>query len=174
MRAATCRRSAPSLSSNVVTRVTVTCRLRAGLALLVCLAGGLLLSGCGGPTRSAAAFCSTLHSEKQAILGQFNASSSSGGSPNSLMGALSGLGASVQAISELRTYFHKLADVAPSPIEDDASIVAQSYDEQMNGMGQAMSNPIAGAFGALIQGATYSGQLDAMNRFALQNCHESV
>jgi hypothetical protein len=132
-----------------------------------------LLAGCGGQTRSAAAFCSTLHSEKQRILAEFNASSH----PNSsdqLVQVLSGFGASLQALGELRTYFHKLSDVAPDEIKDDAQIVANDWDQQVSSAANNAAHPLSGILSALVSGATSSGQLNTLNQYALAHCHESI
>jgi hypothetical protein len=136
-------------------------------------AAALLLGGCGGPMRSAAAFCSTLHSEKQRILAEFNASANSGSS-DQLVQVLSGLGASLQALGELRTYFHKLSDVAPDEIKDDAEIVAKDWDQQVADAANQAAHPLSALAGALINGATMSGQLNTLNQFALSHCHESI
>jgi hypothetical protein len=141
--------------------------------IIMATTGALLFAGCGGQTRSTAAFCSTLHSEKQRILAQFNATSQSGSS-GQLVQALSGLGASLQALGELRTYFHKLADVAPDDIKDDADIVAKDWDQQVANAANEAAHPLSALAGALVNGATDSGQLNTLNQFALAHCHESV
>jgi hypothetical protein len=138
----------------------------------ICLTVGVLIAGCG-QTRSTSAFCGTLHSEKQRILAEFNATSQPG-SADQLVRVLSGLGASLQALGELRTYFHKLADVAPDEIKDDAQIVAQDWDQQVQNAGNVAANPLANLAGAFINSMTTSGQLNTLNQFALTNCHESI
>src|SRR5947209_5783098 len=106
-------------------------RRRLGTASLAIITAAFVFVGCGGQTRSPEAFCSALHSEKQRILAEFNATSHAG-SNDQLARLLLGLGASLQALGELRTYFHKLADVAPDEIKDDAQIVANDWDRQVS------------------------------------------
>lgn len=139
--------------------------------MLLCAVLGV--TGCGGQTRSVSAFCNTLHSEKQRILAQFNATSQSGSS-DQLVRALAGVGASLQALGELRTYFHKLSDVAPDQIRDDAEIVAKDWDHQIDTAASAAAHPLSALAGALVTGVTTSGQLNSMNQFALTHCHESI
>lgn len=127
-------------------------------------AATLLLAGCGGQTRSTAALCNTLHFETQRILAQFNASSHPG-SNDQLVQALSGLGASLQALRELRTYFHKLSDVGPDEIKED---------QEVSNAANEAANPLSAFAGALASGAMDSGQLSTLNQFALTHCHESV
>jgi hypothetical protein len=149
-------------------------RLRdTALAAVAFVVLALCLGGCGGTGRSTAAFCNTMRSEQQQILAQLNATAAGGGN-SGLMHALAGLGASVQAIGALRTYFDELSDVAPPPIEDDAKIVAQAYDQQFSDMGSSLSHPFSSLFGALVNGMATSSQLDAMNQFALQQCGHSI
>lgn len=147
---------------------------RFGASASTALVGAaLLVGGCGGQTRSVAAFCSTLHSEKQRILAEFNSTAHSVSS-DQLVQALSGLGASLQALGELRTYFHKLSDVAPDEIKAEAEIVAKDWDQQVADAANEAAHPLSALAGALINGATTSGQLNTLNQFALNNCHESI
>jgi hypothetical protein len=114
-----------------------------------------------------------MRSEQQTILAEFNATAHTGGS-NGLANDLSELGASVQALGALRTYFDDLANVAPPQIENDAKIVAQSYDQEFNDASNVASNPLGSLAGALMQGLGSSSQTNAMNAFALKYCGRSV
>lgn len=114
-----------------------------------------------------------MQSEQQQILAEFHATAEAGGG-SGLAHDLGELGASVQALGALRTYFDDLANVAPDPIEDDAKIVAQSYDQEFNDASNAASNPLGSLAGALMQGLGSSSQIDAMNEFALQYCGHSI
>lgn len=128
--------------------------------------------GCSRSERSAASFCRVLRSEKTRILQQFNATSRVGAGTS--VSALAGLGASLQAIGELRTYFHKLAKVAPSEIETEADIVAKQYDQLLDSMSNISSNPLAGLAGSLLSSVSISGQLNSLDTFARKNCGESI
>lgn len=112
-------------------------------------------------------------SQQKSILAQFNATANED-PQDGLAHALDEMGASLQAVGALRTYFDELSDVAPSPIEVDAKIVAQSYDQEVSSMGDAASHPLAALLGALVNSATTSSQLDAMNQFAHQHCGRGV
>jgi hypothetical protein len=132
----------------------------------------VLASACG-TERSAEAFCSTLREEKQRILDQFNA----GANPDTedeLLKMLSGLGASVQAMGELRTYFNKLEKVAPEEIQTEVEIVAGEWGRQVEDAGDAASDPLGGLTSALVGGLATSGQLEAVNRYALRECGEGI
>lgn len=144
-----------------------------GVLLFVVLA---LTTACSnGPGRSAEAFCDTLHSEKQRILSQFqDAQQAADATNDELASVLAGLGGSIQALGELRTYFHKLADHAPEEIRTEAEIVADAYDDQMDAAGNAAANPLGALASGLFGSMAISGQLDTMNQFALQNCGESI
>jgi hypothetical protein len=85
-----------------------------------------------------------------------------------------GLGATAQAIGELRTYFRKLERVAPEEIDTEVKIVAEAVDQQLKAAGGAAANPL-GAFGsAVVTSITTSGQLQAVDRYARSNCGEAI
>jgi hypothetical protein len=88
--------------------------------------------------------------------------------------ALAGLGATFEVLSALRTYFDKLSDVAPPTIEDQAKIVAKSYDDQLHDEASQAGDPLGALMSGLLDGAEYSSQLNDMNQFALQHCGHSV
>ena len=88
--------------------------------------------------------------------------------------ALLGLGASIQALGELRTYLRKLAIVAPNEIRTDAEIVAQDYDDQLKAAKDALKDPLSAIASSLIDGMMMSGQLNRLNQFALDNCGQSI
>lgn len=131
----------------------------------------VLAAGCGGSDRSTAAFCNTMKSEQQSILAKFNATANSG---QGLTKALNESGASAEAISALRTYFDKLADVAPPPIEDAAKIVAKSYDEAVQDEANNAGNPLAALMSGLMNSAASSSQTDEMNQFVVKRCGHSI
>lgn len=145
---------------------------RGAIAAALLLAVGVIVSCSNGSERSVEAFCSTLRSEKARILDQFESASAPSG--DGFADALSGLGASVQAMGELRTYFRKLERVAPDRIQTEVEIVAESIDRQFDAAKDAARDPL-GAFGsALITGFTTSGQMQAVDRYARENCGEGI
>jgi hypothetical protein len=114
-----------------------------------------------------------MRGEQQRILAQMHATANA--NPHQgLAHALDEIGASVEALSALRTYFDKLADVAPPVIEDQAKIVAKSYDQQMHDEAANATDPLAGLLTGLMDGAGYSSQLDDLNHFALEHCGHAV
>jgi hypothetical protein len=80
----------------------------------------------------------------------------------------------MEAMSALRTYFDKLADVAPSSIEDQAKIVAQSYNQALQDEANNAEDPLAALMSGLMNSAESSSQMDDMNEFALKNCGHSI
>lgn len=147
-----------------------------GLVWLLVMAVMLGVTGVAcsddGSERSVEAFCSTMRSEKKRILTQLE--STSGSSSDDLAGVLAGLGASVQAIGELRTYFRKLERVAPSEIQTEVEIVSQAMDDQLKAAEDAIDNPIASLGSALLTGLTTSGQLQSVDDYARSNCGAGI
>ena len=73
-----------------------------------------------------------MKSEKARILAGMQASEDAAdANPDELAGMFGRLAGSLQGIGELRTYFAKLADVAPHEIRVDVEIVAQSFNDQV-------------------------------------------
>lgn len=115
----------------------------------------------------------TLSSEKVPILDQLDANSNQD-SEDPLVKGLSGIGASLQAVGELRTYFNKLSAAAPEEISEEAEIVAEQYDRQLDDAAGGASDPLGTTVSVIVGGVAVSGQLDALNSFALDNCGESI
>ena len=138
---------------------------------------GLLITGATGcgDDRSAEAFCDTMKSEKARILTGMQASEDAAdANPDELAGMFGRLAGSLQGIGELRTYFAKLADVAPEEIRVDVEIVAESFNDQLDSAGDAVSDPVGGLSSGLLTALTTSGQLSSVDSFARENCGEGI
>ena len=148
-------------------------RSRLSAAFLI---GVLAISGCDSTTgRSVGAFCTTLHSEKQRILNQLNRNvGAAKATGDGLLQALGGLGASIQAIGELRIYFRKLATVAPEPIRTEVELIRDDYDEQFKHLSDMAAHPLAALAAGLVGGMASSGQMNTVNSFAVSNCREGI
>ena len=145
---------------------------RMGIGAVVLLTS---LTACSGSQRTTAAFCSTMKSEQSRILAQFNSSKdAAAGQNDAFANALMGVGATVQALGELRTYFHKLSAVAPKEIEEETKLVADWYDDQVKSAKGAISNPLGSLASSALDGIMISGPMNTVNKFALQNCGQSV
>lgn len=121
------------------------------------------------PTRSVEAFCSTMNSEQERILAEFDANNGDG-HIDDFSEAMAGMLASVQALGELQVYFQKLAEVAPPEIQTETQLVADKIGDQM----KIPDFSITGVGNQLIAAIMLSGPMDAVNRFALKNCGKSV
>lgn len=143
-------------------------RAVAGIVLL------LLAAGCGDG-RSVTAFCDTLRSEKERIVTQLNTTVAAGeASGDDLVAAFSNLGASITALGELRTYFNRLAAVAPDEIRTEVDIIAGQYDQMVDGAGDHVTDPFAALGSALFGGLTIAGQISTVDRYARQHCNEGL
>ena len=116
-----------------------------------------------------------MRSEKARILDQFNSTVAAGeDSGDEFLAVISGLGASIQALGELRTYFAKLSKEAPAEIQAEVEIVAESYEKQLDAASKAVSDPLAALSEGLMSGLTSSGQLNTVDSFARSNCGEGI
>jgi hypothetical protein len=145
------------------------------LALILVIAAGPMVACSGEPDRSVESFCSTMRSEKARILEQLEGvQAAAESSDDEFAGVLLGLGGSMQALGELRTYFAKLSDVAPDEIRVEVEIVAEAMDKQLDAAGDAVGDPLGGLGSALMTSLTTSGQLAAVDEFARSNCGEGI
>ncbi len=138
------------------------------------LAVSLLLSSCG-TGRSVEAFCDTMISEQDRIVREMEeAQALADQQDDELVSVLIGLGSSLEAIGELRTYTRKLADTAPSEIQTDAEAVADSMDAQFEAMKDSASNPLGALASSLVEGFTSAGSMDRVDSFARANCGRGI
>lgn len=135
----------------------------------VAIAGFSCVACVGGDERSVEAFCDTIESEQERILDQFDAA---GGNAevDSFESMLAGLGASVQAIGELRTYFEKLAKVAPPEIQTEVEIVAREYDQMLDDVADAVDNPLGALVSGVMSSVEISGPVNTIDEYAVDNC----
>ena len=123
----------------------------------------------------AEAFCEVLEDEQARILDQFDAA---GGNNeiDSLESTLMGLGASVQALAELNTYFRNLPKVASSEIETEAELVADGYKKLLDDAKESAASRdplggiVRGAFGSL----QMSGPLNELGNYARDKCGRNI
>jgi hypothetical protein len=150
-------------------------RHRPALVALVVLVAALTMACSSGPERSAESFCRTLRAEKQRILDQLSEGSAAAeAQSDDLLGVMMGLGVTVQALEELRTYFHKLADVAPEEIRTEVELVRDEFDTQFENAGDAASDPLGSLATSIFGSMAVSGQLDAVNSYAQEHCGEGI
>lgn len=142
------------------------------LSVVALLFGG---TACGENARSVEAYCAKVRSEKDRILAQLNAGSDAAeAQSDGFASGLLGLGAGVQAIGELRTYFAELERVAPADIQPELEIIAEQFDQQLDAAGAAASDPLGGFASTFINGLAISGQLSTVGDYTRDQCGESL
>jgi hypothetical protein len=123
------------------------------------------------PTRSAEAFCATMTSEQERILAQFQQNAGPGPTESDdFAEAFMTVFASVQALGELRTYFDKLAKVAPDEIQTEAEIIAEKMDTILEGPDVS----VEGVVKSMMLAIELSGPLDTLNAYALEHCGKGI
>lgn len=156
------------------TRYSRRLRLRA-IAATAIIGVAVAAGACGGDNqgRSVEAFCTTMKSEKQRILDQFDAGTYPADS-GSIADILAGPAATVQAFGELRSYFDRLAAVAPEQIRVPMQIVADEYAAQFEKMSDIAKNPLAALAGNMFGALAISGQLNEVDTYAREHCGEGI
>lgn len=153
-----------------------TSRSRRRHRLLIGAIGIMSVVACSaGADRSVAAFCRTLHDEKERIRGQLDENiAAAEQSGDETLEVLLGLGAGVQALGELRVYFRKLADHAPEEIRVEAELVADEYEKQLDEATEALDNPLGALADGVMSSLTISGPMNTLNDFAVRECDETL
>jgi len=149
------------------------------LLVALALAGSLGLPSCSllsrGDGRSTERFCSTMKSEQARIRASLEgATDSMEKADDDFTSVLTGLGALGGAAGQLRTYFQKLAAVAPPEIQTETENIAKAIDEQIAQAGNAVSDPLGTFASSLMSGLAISGDLQTVNEFAQENCDLGV
>jgi hypothetical protein len=121
--------------------------------------------------RTPEAFCATMEAEQERILEQLEGSvDEAGATGDEFAEALLTLVASLQALTELETYFRRLEAVAPAEIQDDAAFVA----EEIGGTLEVPELSFTGMANAVMLAMRLSSPLDRLNAYALENCGRGI
>lgn len=121
------------------------------------LAGLLVLSVAAcTPTRSVAAYCSTVQQHKQRYLAAMNNASSAG--------SLTGLLEAGSAIGDLKSMWDDLAKVAPADIQTDSETVRDAWDKANDDAGDR------NFFGAAVVALSSAAAMERVNDYIAKNC----
>lgn len=129
---------------------------RTAAAATALITAAVMLTGCGGQTRSVEAFCSTMDKHKERYLEQMTAAQ--GGD------LLGGMVTAVAAVGDLKLMWRELADVAPADIQMDAEVVRDAWERQEeNAAGMDWA-------AALATGLLNSGSMSRVDEYVRVNC----
>ncbi len=144
-----------------------TAARRSGLCLAALAAtASLMLSACGGPTRSVAAYCSYFYGQGSALRNRWiQADKSTGQSP---FGELSSI---FSALPEAAGFLHELSLRAPEDIAPDVQILAEALKHVSEQEGSAATDPLGALAGGLVDGLETSGPEQQVNEYTEQHCH---
>lgn len=140
-------------------------RRPAGVIAVVVPLTALIISGCSGPSRTTAGFCSVYHQQEEQYLAQYGHPSTTDG-----LADLAGL---IGAVSDWVPIFGKLDQAAPPSIEPDVQNVLDSLKQEEQAAGQEVSNPLAGLASGLDAAMMSSASWQDLNTFIAQNCGAS-
>jgi len=134
------------------------------LAALVAVAlSGGLLSGCTSSTNSVDAYCRTFYQQGTQFRNQFSSNGSSSGSLDGFISLLT-------APSQLATFFGNLAAVAPASIQPQVTQIQQAFQQEVNDVGQDISDPAAGLLSGLASAVETGPAWNAVNNWTEANC----
>lgn len=137
--------------------------MKAGACLAMAIVAATLgLAGCSSsPPKTAASFCQVYEQQKHQYLAKY-------GTPDS--GGLAALGQLIGAVSDWVPMFEALDAAAPPAIEPDVSTILDSFKQQEQNAGQAVSNPLAGFASSLMSGLMATSSWNNLSTYIAQNC----
>jgi len=133
----------------------------------------VLLSACGGTTRSVAAFCQTYHQQKSAYLTKYGGLASQVSSESKtdpLAAVVGGIAGSFSAFGDIKVMFDRLDQVAPSDVEPDVDAVYKSLQQEESSLAAEASNPLGALFSGVITALTTSGSWQRVSNYISANC----
>jgi hypothetical protein len=141
-------------------------RLTKGLLLPLVLTGGVgVLTGCGGPTRSVASYCSYFYGEGGHLRERWIKSSDS--ESNNPFGELSSVFAD---LPEAASFMHELSLRAPETIAPDVQTLSEAVKRVSEQMGAAATDPLGALAGGMMDGMETSGAEQRVNAYTEQYC----
>lgn len=135
---------------------------RAGAVAVTVSLAAVIVTGCGGPPRTAAGFCSAYHQQEEQYLARYNHPSTSNG--------LADLADVIGAVSDWVPIFEQLDQAAPPAIEPDVQNILDSLKQEQQAAGQEASNPLAGLASGLESAMMSSASWQNLSTYIQQNC----
>jgi len=140
-------------------------RLAATRAATIVGALAVAVTGCGGPERSAEAYCKAFYSKAAPIRqGYIDAGQTAKTDP---LGATLKL---LQAPGDFVSILDAMVDHAPDAIKSDTVEVRDSLKKVQDTMGQALSNPLGALGGGLAASLTSAGAYRRVNEYLNEHC----
>lgn len=133
--------------------------------VLAILAFSLLLAGCGGPTRSVAAYCSYFYGEGSTLRDRWIQSANSAS-----QNPIAGLSSVFSALPEAASFMHELSLRAPEPIAPDVQILAEALKRESEQLGSAASDPLGALAGGFVDGLETAGPEQRVNEYTKEHC----
>jgi hypothetical protein len=136
-----------------------------GLVALLVVAG---LGGCA-QSRSPDAFCEVMaeHRDRYEVATSSAIAAVEGGDAAGLITGTAGM---IAALGDLQLMWDELADVAPDEIVADVEKVRDHNQEQLDSVGDAISDPFGALAGSLASGLVNSGSYTRLNDYADEHC----
>jgi hypothetical protein len=158
--------AAQNSSRPVCAVATVRRRVAQTAAGLVSLALAIPgITGCGGPSRSVAGYCSYFYGEGSTLRNQWiKADANTNSDPLTALATVFG------APRQLADFFHHLAERAPNDISDDVQTIADAFKQQADSLGDAAMNPLGGLASGLVNGLASMGAYNRVDAWTRQHC----
>jgi hypothetical protein len=133
--------------------------------MLAALACAMTAAGCGGPARSATAYCNYFYGEGSQLRNRWiQADKSASSDPFAALGTV------FSAMPELTTFMHQLSLRAPDEIQPAVETLAETFKHESEQEGSAASDPLGALAGGLVDGLAASGSEQQVNQYTEQHC----
>src|SRR5438128_2164438 len=125
------------------------------------------MPGCGGPGRSARAYCSTYHRGFDRIKRHYPQLDQYSRSNQKPLLTMLQLGSAYRDIVAL---MGDMSEVAPNDIKTDVERVHDTMKKQLDDLGDAPSDPLGTITRGLVSGITNGGAFERMDAYTLRHC----
>lgn len=131
---------------------------------ILCVALGLALAGCGGSSRSVAAYCSYFYGEGSVLRRQFSEAE------NFRQDPIGALGTILESPRDLSNFFHQLSLRAPESIANDVQTLADAFAQEANQEGEDATDPLAGLASGLVNGLSAAPAEERVDAYTRAHC----
>lgn len=142
---------------------------RPGALLALALSTCLLLSSCGGSSRSVASVCHVWDTQGLSLHDKFEAADTAVRTSGT-SGLLSALASVVGAPNELSKLMTEMANVAPHEAQGDFESVATAFKKLSESESESLKNPLEALGSNLVEGFAVSGSLSRVDTFLSVHC----
>lgn len=140
-------------------------RFVAALVVLALLTLTVGLAACGGPERSAEAYCRAFYETAAPLRADYEEADE-----NAEEDPLGAIATILRSPGDLKVMLSKMAEHAPDEVKADTEAARDALEDQQDAIGDVFSDPLGAIGGGLIAGLTSSGSFSRIDAYLGEHC----